>query len=151
MATDPDYELSWLIFLVRRAIHKARARELLHYEITPEQASVLFYIYILGDKVTPTDLSRWVFREPHSTSSMLSRMEKQGLVKKVYALHGKNSVRITLTSKGLEVYHQSAKRESLHTIVSSLSIEERRQLRSHLQKLLRRALQEIQTEHKILD
>ena len=77
---DQDYKIWWLILGMRRAMHKARAKELFQYGITPEEASVLFVVNAIGDKATPAEVSRWVLREPHSVSSLLSRMEKDRLV-----------------------------------------------------------------------
>ena len=75
-------------------------------------------------------------------------MEKQGLVKKVKDLDRKNLVRITLTEEGHQAYRESIKRESIHRIMSSLSEEERQQLKSSLLKLRDTALEEPQIESK---
>ena len=78
---------------------RARQKELDRYGISAAQAAVLFIIQAIGEKATPAEITRWLFREPHSVSGMLSRMEKQGLVRKVKDLDGKNLVRIAMTEK----------------------------------------------------
>jgi DNA-binding MarR family transcriptional regulator len=139
---DKDYELWVLLAQAREAMYKARQEELRRYNLSPRQSAVLFIIRAIGDKVTPAEISRWLLRESHSVSEIISRMEKQGLLKKVRDLDRKNLVRIELTEKGSEAYNQAIKRESIHTIVSALSDEERRQFSSTLKTIRDRALKE---------
>ena len=139
---DKDYELWVLLAQAREAMYKARQKELRLYNLSPRQSAVLFIIRAIGDKVTPAEISRWLLREPHSVSEIISRMEKQGLLKKVRDLYRKNLVRIELTEKGSEAYNQAIKRDSIHTIMSALSDEERRQFSTMLEKIRYRALKE---------
>jgi len=139
---DKDYELWVLLAQAREAMYKARQKELRLYNLSPRQSAVLFIIRAIGDKVTPAEISRWLLREPHSVSEIISRMEKQGLLKKVRDLYRKNLVRIELTEKGSEAYNQAIKRDSIHTIMSALSDEERRQFSTMLEKIRDRALKE---------
>jgi len=147
--TDEDYNLWWLMLLMRRIMYKARARELFQYRITPEQAAILFIVQAIGEKATPAEISRWLFREPHSVSGLLARMEKQGLVRKVKDLERKNLVRVVITEEGQQAYQQSTKRESIHRIMSSLSEEDRQQLRSYLEVLQNKALEELGVNRKL--
>ena len=141
-AEDKGYQLWVLLAQAREAMYKARQHELRRYNLSPRQSAVLFIIRAIGDKVTPAKISRWLLREPHSVSEIINRMEKQGLVKKVRDLDRKNLVRIELTEKGSEVYNQVIKRDSIHTIMSALSDEERRQFSSTLKTIRDRALKE---------
>ena len=147
-STDEEYKLWWLILHMRRAMRKARARELFQYGISPEEAAVLFITQTRGPRVTPAEISRCILREPHSTFGLLSRMEKKGLVKKVKDLDKKNLIRVVLTEKGRKAYYQSTKRESINKIVSSLSKEERQQLRKLLEKLRDKAFEELGINYK---
>ena len=140
---DQDYKLWGLLHQVKHAIARARGRELSRYGITNTKAAALFVIQAIGHQATPSEISRWLFREPHSVSNLLSRMEKEGLITKANDLDRKNLIRVALTDKGHQLYNQSAKRESIHWIMSSLSDEERRQLLSFLTTLRRRALQKL--------
>lgn len=126
--TDQDYNLWLFLAQVRTVMLRARQMEVSRYGITASQASVLFVINALGDKATPAEISRWLFRQSHSVSGILNRMEKQGLVRRVKDLGKKNQVRATLTEKGREVYGNCTKRESMHRIMPSLSEEQRQQL-----------------------
>ncbi len=140
---DRDYELWWLILHLRRAMRKIRARELFQYGITPEEATVLFVVQAIGNKATPAEIARYLLREPHTISGLLSRMAEGGLVRKSKDLDRKNMVRVELTDKGHKAYKQSTKRESIHRVMSCLSEEDRQQIRVPLEKLCRKALEEL--------
>ncbi len=138
-----------LLAQAKDAIHKARNRELDKYNITTWRSAVFVRIEALGDKATPAQISRWLLREPHSTSELLTRMEKEGLVKRVKDLDKKNMVRVVITEKGHELRKKSRETETLHNIMSCLSEEECRIMWSCLKKLRDRALQEIGIEEGI--
>ena len=140
---DQDYALWWQILHMRRAMHRVRAKELFQYGITSEEAAVLFIVQAIGPRVTPAMISRFLLRERHSVSGLLSRMEKGGLVRKVKDLERKNLVRIAMTEKGQQAYQQSTKRESIHKVMSCLSKEERQQLKASLDTLWKKALEEL--------
>ncbi len=142
---DPDqyYQLWWLILHTRRAMSKVRAKELSQYGITPEEAAVLFVVQTIGYKATPAEISRWLLRESHSVSSLISRMEKKGLVRRVKDLDRRNLVRVAMTKKGEQAYNQAAKRESIHQIMSHLPEEECQQLTACLERLRDKALEKL--------
>jgi len=141
LPADGNYKLAVLLAQAREAILKARRKELTRYNISPRQSAVLFYIRAIGDKATPAEISRGLFREPHSVSEILGRMEKQGLLRKVKDLRRKNMVRVELTEKGREACNHSEKRASIDKILSTLSNEERQQLGFYLERLRDKALQ----------
>ncbi len=147
-SADQDYKLWWLLGQTRHAVFQARAKELSKHGISGRQAAALFAIQAIGQGATPAEVSRWVSREPHSVSALLTRMERDGLVTKVSDLHRKNLIRLALTEKGQEAYRQSAKRGTIHRILSVLSEEERYQLWSSLERLRDKALEELGTDRK---
>ena len=146
---DQDFELWVLLHQTRDAIFRARDKELGQYGISTMQAGVLFIINAIGNEATPTEVARWLFREPHTVSSLLNRMERDGLVSKTKDLQKKNMVRVTLTEKGRSAYNESLKRKSINKVMTSLSEEERLQFRSYLEKLRDRALTEPGREMKL--
>lgn len=128
---DPEDELYnlWLLLQrMRRATTKARRIELFGTGITPEQSGVLHVIRALGNNATITSISRVMFIEPHTAGGIVERMEAKGLLKRVKDSQRKNTVKVVLTEKGDHGYWQSAKRESVRTILSTLTNEERDQL-----------------------
>ena len=135
-----DYEVWIWISRTRDAMWKVREKGLESYGISVRQSGILLYVHSLYDRATPAEISRRFNLEPHSVSEHLKRMETAGLVKKVRDLGRKNMVRIKLTKKGLEAYRKSIRREHMYEIISSLSGEERRLLKSCLKKLREKAL-----------
>jgi DNA-binding MarR family transcriptional regulator len=145
---DQYYEIYVLLHHIRDLMVKAREKELRAIGISHIQRSVLFSVSIIGNKATPAELARWLFREPHSMSELLSRMEKAGLVKKVKDLKKKNLVRIVLTEKGRKAYELSTRHDSIDNILSCLSQEELQQFEKYLHRLRDKALNELGIEYK---
>jgi len=140
LAADQDYNL-WVLFRqTRDAMIKARERELAQHGISSIQAAVMFTILDIGAAATPAEISRRLVREPHSISGLLSRMEKQGLIKRVKDLPKRNMVRITLTPKGKQIYEISTQRATMHEILAVVNDAERKVLRDYLQRLRDKAL-----------
>ncbi len=141
--TDKDFTLWWLVLQARRAMYKVRSRELLKYGVTPEETAILLVVKIIGDTATPAEISRWILREPHSTSGLLERMRKKGLIDKTKDMDRKNLVRVVMTEKGQETLQDSTGREAVHKILSHLSLKERQQLTSLVIKLRKAAIEEL--------
>jgi DNA-binding MarR family transcriptional regulator len=132
---DMDYKVWILLNQSRDSMQRARDKELRKHDVSSQQAAVLFIAKSIEGKVTPSEISKWMLKAPHTTSTILTRMEKQGLVEKHREAGNGREVIINLTEKGEEVYRKSEKIESIRDIVSCLSFEERQQLNSLLAKL----------------
>jgi DNA-binding MarR family transcriptional regulator len=133
-----DEEIFYIWTLVRNLSHllgKARDRELSQYGITVTQSGALYMIKALGDRATPGNIARVLFREPTTVSSTLIRMEKDGLIRRNKDPKRKSQVRITLTKEGERVYKNSTKRESIKRIMSQLPEKKHRQIKSLLTEL----------------
>jgi DNA-binding MarR family transcriptional regulator len=141
--SDEDHDLWMLLTHARYAIYRAREKELQRYGVSPEQVGVLFIVQALGNQATPSQISRYILRQPHTVSALIERMADKGLVKKVHDLDKKNLVRVSLTEKGQKIYDSSTKRGPIHKIMGILSSEERSQFRNILDKLHLRARKEI--------
>jgi len=146
--SDEDYTLWFLLRQACDAALRARDKELSRYGISVEEAAVLFVVQANGERATPSEISRWLFREPHSTSGLIIRMEKDGLVRKLNDLERKNMLRVVMTEKGREAYEKSTARKSIHRLMSSLSEDERQLMRSCLETLRNEALKELSVERK---
>jgi len=134
-ATDTDYFYLWI--LLRNIAHmtgRIRDRELSRYGVTLMQSSILYMVKSLGEEATTSNISRRVFREPPTVSDILSRMEKQGLIKRIRQRH-RRQVLIRLTPSGERAYQDSTLRESITRIMSQLSDEQLAQLRLLLEDL----------------
>jgi DNA-binding MarR family transcriptional regulator len=137
---DQDFDLWILLFQARDALHRARNKELRKYGISGIEAGALFYIKTIGDNATPVKLSKWLLREQHTVSTLLSRMEKKGLIKKVKDPIRNKGWLIILTDKGEQAYSQSAKREIFHAAMSPLTKSERIKFESYLRKVRNKAV-----------
>jgi DNA-binding MarR family transcriptional regulator len=146
--SDSDYNIWVLLHQTTKAVNMARGKELSQFGIRPMQAAVLVIIKAIGNKATPSEISRWLFRRPHTVSSILARMESEGLIRRVNDLKRKNMVRVVLTKKGQQTIDQAKRRETIHDVMSILSSEERQQLVSCLDKLLNRSLIKLGLENK---
>lgn len=140
---DSDYNLWITIWQVKDAIFKLRAKELRNYGISPERNSVLVAVRSIGKEATPAKIARHLLREPHSVSTLIDRMVAEGLLRKSRDLQRRNQVRVSLTKKGQEIYHKSARAESVHQVMSCLPQTQRRKLQSYLDKLGNNAFHEL--------
>ena len=143
---DDDYNLMALINQTGHAVSLARSRELGKHDLSMMRAAVLLVLQIRDSNATPTEISQWLLREPHTISALLDRMEKDGLIRRFRDLHKKNTVRVAMTAKGRDAYQISLKRETFHNIMSVLTHEEREQLRGTMTKVWLRTLQEVKHE-----
>ena len=143
-----EYNLWILLNHTRHAIYRARELELSQYGITNEQARLLFAVNMLKEKAIPTEIAKQAFRETHTISSLVDRMAKKGLVRRVKDPNSKKIVRIVLTDEGEHILHQAMRRESLHKIISGLSETQYEQTKACLKILMQRALQELKKQYK---
>lgn len=140
---DKDFDLWLLLTRARYAVYRARELELLRYNLTPEQAQVLFVVHSLKENASPAAIARATFLKSHTISAIVERMVKKGLLKKGRDPNHKNQIRVSLTAKGLEAQKLSAKRGPIHRVMNSLSAEEREQLGQVLEKILYSAGEEL--------
>jgi len=143
MNDDPSYLLWLLLIQTTKAIRIARQEELDKIGISVSDAGVLYYAAKLGMKATPAEISRCLSKLPHGVSTIISKLEREGLVQKVNDLSRKNMVRVVLTEKGKEI-------QAIHEIAASLSEEESEQLTGLLQKLRNAALERIKLRKKLV-
>jgi MarR family transcriptional regulator, organic hydroperoxide resistance regulator len=132
---DIFYKVWILLNQSRDSMQRAREKELRKHDVSSQQAAVLFIAKSIEGKVTPSEISKWMLKAPHTTSTILTRMERQGLVTKHREIGNGREVIISLTEKGEEAYRLSEKIESIRDIISCLSQEERQQLNSYLVRL----------------
>ena len=98
---EAKYFYVWtLVRDVAHLLEKARDRELRPHGITVMQATVLHMIRMLGEEATPVALARVMFREAPTISSVLGRLEEQGLILKKRQGRRGGAIRLTLTPDG---------------------------------------------------
>ena len=143
LSENPYYQLWVLLHQTRDALHKVREKEVARYGVTATQSAILFIISALGDKATPSLISRWFLREPHSVSNILSRMEKQGFIKKERNPENLGEVNVSLTEKGRRAYDKTTNIDLIQEILGCLTAEERKELAASLLKLRDEALRHL--------
>ena len=140
---DDDFNLVALIEHTGHAVYLARERELRQYNFTSRTAATLLVVWAMDNNATPTDISRWLLREPHSVTGMLDRMERDGYIHRYQDRQRKNVVRVAMTEKGREAYFNSIRRESYHEMATCINDDERKELRRILTKLWKAALSQL--------
>jgi DNA-binding MarR family transcriptional regulator len=141
--SDENHDLWMLLTHTRYAIYRAREKELLRFNISPEQVVILFVVQLMGNKATPSEISRYILRQPHTVSALIERMAKKGFINKSHDLEKKNLVRVSLTEKGKKAYEYSTRRGPIHKIMAALNEDEHANLKRILEKLNTQARKEI--------
>jgi DNA-binding MarR family transcriptional regulator len=139
-SADEDCMLAMLLRRASDAVLRARQAELANLGVSTIEAATLLAIDNLGRRALPMRISEWILRRPNSTSALLQRMEKGGLVQRAYDLERKNLVRMALTDYGREVLEKAAVRTSVHQVFGALSDDERACLRAALVRVMTEAL-----------
>jgi DNA-binding MarR family transcriptional regulator len=131
---DPDINLYILLDQVDSITTNAVELELKHLRLSQPQARVLTMLSREGEPATIEELSNWTLKEFNSVSTLINRMEKKELIKKIKK-PGDLKTYIALTEKGSELYHRQVTERSIHLIFENLSNEEKRAFESILKKL----------------
>ncbi len=144
LSPDEEYRLWTLLSQVNDGMLRARDNELKQFGISTVQVAILYALKNLGGSPTPSEISQWVFRKPHTVSAALERMERHGLVRLTRNTKGKRQVRVEMTPKGEEVYRlQHRGRRVIPSILATLSPQEREQLRTLLDRLRHKTFEEL--------
>jgi len=122
-------------------ISRARDLELAQHKITMEQMSVLHALMISKGSATIDEIATLVIRQHNSVSTIVNRMSKAGLVKKEKIQHQKKYV-VRITDKARS-FVDAVPRKSIEMVFADLTLEEKRQLATCLEQLIR-------TTHDIL-
>lgn len=131
---DPDINLYILLDQVDSIITNAVELEIKHLRLTQPQARVLTMLSREGKPATIEELANWTLKEFNSVSTLINRMEKKDLIKKIKK-PGDLKTYVTLTEKGSFLYHHQITERSIHLIFEKLSAAEKTQLDSILKKL----------------
>ncbi|UCG55225.1 MAG: MarR family transcriptional regulator [Dehalococcoidia bacterium] len=132
---DPNVDLWGFFFQTRDAIYQALTKEVRIYGITVMDGAVLFFIDYLGDKATPAEISRWLFRRHHTILAQLSRLERKGLITAKKGVIKKNVISLGFTEKGKEALKVLQRKKALSYVFSSITNNERKQFWAILKKL----------------
>ena len=133
-ANDPRIRLHALLDSTRETIQKAVKLELAQYKMSQSQVKVMHMLARTGDGLTLGQLSEFAIRKLNSMTTLINRMQKKGLVKKVKR-DGDSKTYVFLTDKGMDIYDNTVTERSITLIFDILSDEEKKQLTTLLSKL----------------
>lgn len=128
------------------AMERLLATELDMHHTTLFQIDILMILRVAKVPLTPSEIASFRFREKHTTSELITRMEKAGYVKKIRGKKDQRSIKIQMQPKGEELLRKalgSGFAYARRVIKASLYEEEIRQLDQLLKKLRDGALREL--------
>jgi len=137
-ADDPRITLYGLLDQTRETIFKAVELELGQYQMTAPQVKIMHMLAQGNGGMTLSELASGTVRELNSISTLIGRMQKKGLVKKVKK-PGEDKTYVKLTDKGKDIYNNTVTEQSIYLILDALSGQEKRELAVLLQKLQSKA------------
>jgi DNA-binding MarR family transcriptional regulator len=146
--TDPEpspdeFFLLWVLMAqTKDAMSRAREREYARWDINNERRAVLFIIENNGGRATPVEIARELFRELHSVTGMVKRMEDAGLVSR-HKGTGRSKVEVRLTDSGRAVLDMSRDTETDKRVFSALTKRERERFALYLWKVRSRVLKDL--------
>jgi DNA-binding MarR family transcriptional regulator len=130
---DNVFELYVLFSQTNAAIIRAREIELAKFGLTTEQGVLLHTLIKKGGSSTLSEIAIAIVRQVQSVSTLVERMTRLGLVKKV-KYPDKKKLQVSITDKGLEMYN-NVPHNSVEMIFSVLSLKDRNTLAKYLQRL----------------
>jgi DNA-binding MarR family transcriptional regulator len=131
---DQDINLYILSHQTQTIISNSVDIELKHLRVTQAQVTVMTMLSREDRPVTLDELTSWCLKDFSSVFTLINRMEKNGLVKKIKKNDDPKTY-IALTSKGSVLYHQKITERSIHSIFDTLSADEKKQLDFLMKKL----------------
>jgi len=131
---DTDINLYILLHQLSTLMTNAVDTEIRHLRITQPQVTVLTMLSRQERPVTLDELANWCLKEFSSIFTLINRMEKKGLVKKIKKNDGAKTY-VAMSKKGSLLYHQMVTEKSIHLIFDKLTKDEKTQLENIMKKL----------------
>ncbi len=100
---NPQLKAWLLLHQAYNLVSKCENRVFNKYGLSAEQHAVLMAIKYIKKPVTPTDIARWLDRNPNGISLIVNRMAEVGLVRATRDLRDRRSVRLVITRQGKEI------------------------------------------------
>ncbi len=128
------------------AMDKALEIELAKRQTTLAQIDVLMVLGASKSPLTPGEIAAYMFREKHSASALLTRMQRAGYIKKTRSRKDQRVVRIKMQPKGEVLLKQAMPAglgQARKLLKSALSDDEIKQLDDLAKKVRDRALQQL--------
>ena len=127
-------------------ISRARELELANFGLTLEQGVLIHTLIKMKGSATLDEIAESTMRQYHSVSTLVNRMSRLGLLKKV-KYSDKKKFQVSITDKGLSIY-SAATCNSLDMIFSVLSQEDQKIFAKYLQLLTDKARKLLALDYK---
>lgn len=113
--------------------------------ITLKQYYVLIAIKYIKGPATQIEVARWLDRKPNSITTIIDRMEKDGLVARARNPQDRRAIQLSITAKGHDALNKATKPAMImmKRMMSCLSDEEMAALIRLMGKIRASALQEL--------
>jgi DNA-binding MarR family transcriptional regulator len=148
--TGDPYMTTWVrLRQAAEAAMRAMEIELGKRQTTLAQTDVLLILSMSKVPLSPGEISSYVFREKHSVSALLSRMQRAGYVRKVRSKKDQRVVKIQIQPKGKELLDRALPvilGYARDILVARFSDKEIKQFDKYLKGLRDVALRELGTE-----
>jgi DNA-binding MarR family transcriptional regulator len=118
---------SWLlIHQTSRLLLKSENATLAKIGLTRQKQAVLLAMKNAPGPLTITNIAHWIDRNPNGVSTLVDRMERDGLISRVRDMPDHREVRLVLTQKGEEGFKEGSKlfQKLFRDIFSEFSEEE---------------------------
>ncbi len=124
--------------------------ELAEYSIGRTGFNLLFTLVLNGGRMTPTAISKKLFRSKFAITKMMDTLEKRGLVERAEIGNDRRTREVMITRKGLETVKIMHDRERTRLGPDILSILDRNQLEifDDILRKIRQHIVSITTERK---
>ena len=139
---DEYFQLWVLLAQTKDAISRLRERDYAQYGINNERRAILYILHNNGGHAKPVDIARELFRELHSVTEMIKRMEEAGLVTR-HKGSGRSKVEVRLTDHGRDILEKSHDSEPDRRVFSTLKKAERERLAKLLWKVRTAVLKDL--------
>lgn len=134
--TGREYNMLVLLGLLMDDLMKAKQSHVEKYGLTATEFHLLLVVDQLGDGATPAELSRVLVRKPSSTTTLLNRMTKRGLVRRVNHPYNVGNVKkVVMTKKGREAFELARQQDVTLKIMQAIPEQDFKQLWLLLEKL----------------
>jgi DNA-binding MarR family transcriptional regulator len=141
-----------LAMQTRDVISQLSEKQLHSVGLTPEKFHTLLLCLNSREPVTVAELSRMLFRKPHTVSGLLNRMETEGLVRRDRpdAQENQGPMHIIVTDKGIAVFKQGMQimMNSINRFMKGFTQEDLEQLEKGLRSLRNSILREMNIESR---
>ncbi|MDD5095335.1 MAG: MarR family transcriptional regulator [Dehalococcoidia bacterium] len=135
--SDPTLKLWMRINLAKHMLSMERASELKPMQISPIQATTLIAIKAARNPVNMAQLSYWLGCSPPTTTRLLDRMEKAGLLERKRDGKNRKEVNVHLTNMGESVFEKVVHSQAVRDAFQVLDPNEQAQLLASLEKVAR--------------